>query len=492
MHFLHASLPALIEALPAALAEAAQGGGAQSGWLPVLAGVLLASLWQTALLVSSAACALWLLPGLSAASRSTIWAVVLGVGVASPLALLFPGTHMPSHGPVWHIKPWASGAFVTLWFAGAAFRCTQLILSADHLYALLRRAEPVDVTPEIAALLSASTRRVSVRVSPGVDRPSVAGFLRPYILLSPALLTTLTPEELHTILLHELEHLRRRDDWINLLQQLSLALFPLSPALVWLDRRLALERELACDDSVLRATGARKAYAACLARVAEGSLVHRSLALAIGMLGSWGRKPGSRPEGSRPELTRRVERILAPPSATLNRFGTRLVTGILYMGLFGGATLLTRSPQFVSFATASSPAAQLAANVAPDGGKIQPADRLPVRSGSGPGRAPQVLLLKATLPAARLSPYRPRLTRVSPSVRLDTVARPRVLPRSAPRGVRTAWQGFGAPGAEELPSPTHVLQTAPVLIRIVPVTLEDTQAWYTAVRVPEGWILIQI
>ena len=56
-------------------------------------------------------------------------------------------------------------------------------------------------------------------------------------------------------------------DSIHLLQKLGLALFPLHPALFWLDRRLCRERELACDDGVLRATQARKAYAACLARL---------------------------------------------------------------------------------------------------------------------------------------------------------------------------------------------------------------------------------
>ena len=59
--------------------------------------------------------------------------------------------------------------------------------------------------------------------------------------------------------MHEMEHLRRGDDWTNLLQKAGLVFFPLNPASFWVERRLCAERELACDDCVLRSSGARKA-----------------------------------------------------------------------------------------------------------------------------------------------------------------------------------------------------------------------------------------
>ena len=49
-------------------------------------------------------------------------------------------------------------------------------------------------------------------------------------------------------MLHEAGHLRRRDDWMNLLQKVGLVLLPLNPVLMWIERRLCLERELACDE----------------------------------------------------------------------------------------------------------------------------------------------------------------------------------------------------------------------------------------------------
>jgi beta-lactamase regulating signal transducer with metallopeptidase domain len=66
----------------------------------------------------------------------------------------------------------------------------------------------------------------------------VFGFLHPRILIPPALLERLTSPELQQVVLHEMEHLRRRDDWTNLLQKMGLVLFPLNPVLLWVERRL--------------------------------------------------------------------------------------------------------------------------------------------------------------------------------------------------------------------------------------------------------------
>ena len=57
--------------------------------------------------------------------------------------------------------------------------------------------------------------------------------------------------ELNAILLHELAHLRRRDDWTNLIQKIVGALLFFHPAVWWIEKKLALEREMACDDLVL-------------------------------------------------------------------------------------------------------------------------------------------------------------------------------------------------------------------------------------------------
>ena len=98
----------------------------------------------------------------------------------------------------------------------------------------------------------------------------------------------LTEEELHRIAVHECEHLRRHDDWLNLLLQVGMVLSPLNPALFWLSRSIGVQRELACDDAVVATTGDPIAYASCLARLAEQRMQQRNhLRLA---LAAWERK----------------------------------------------------------------------------------------------------------------------------------------------------------------------------------------------------------
>jgi hypothetical protein len=103
-------------------------------------------------------------------------------------------------------------------------------------------------------------------------------------------LRDLSGDELKVIVLHELAHLRRWDDWTNLAQKFVKALFFFHPAVWWIDSRLALEREIACDDMVLEQTTNARTYAASLVSVAEKVVaekmrVGRALALAQNALG---------------------------------------------------------------------------------------------------------------------------------------------------------------------------------------------------------------
>ena len=172
-------------------------------------------------------------------------------------------------------------------------RGIQLIAGAIRLHDLATRATPIDAGPAIGELLQIKTagskavRTAELCASTEVARPSVLGFFHPRILIPPALLERLTPEELQQVVLHEMEHLRRADDRTNLLQKLALVLFPLNPALLWVERRLCAERELACDDGVLSSSCGRKAYARCLTHLAEYSMLRRGLSLA---LGAWERQ----------------------------------------------------------------------------------------------------------------------------------------------------------------------------------------------------------
>jgi hypothetical protein len=240
-----------------------------------------------------------------------------------------------------------SVAVAGLWAMLSVWKGTQLIWSAIRLRRLANRAEPVPSGSALLTLLEGGRgyRAAEFCSSPEVERPSVFGFFRPRILVPPALLEKLSALELQQVVQHEIEHLRRGDDWTNLLQKVGLVLFPLNPVLMWVERRLCAERELACDDHVARSVGARKAYALCLTRLAEYSMIHRSLSLA---LGAWER---------RPELVRRVDRLLRRPHESMSGRQAALVTACLLLGAFGVAMTLARSPQLVSFAPHVEPMA---------------------------------------------------------------------------------------------------------------------------------------
>jgi hypothetical protein len=123
-------------------------------------------------------------------------------------------------------------------------------------------------------------------------------------------------------------------------------LFPLNPVLLWVERRLCAERELACDDRVMRSSAGRKAYALCLTRLAEFSLFRRSFSLVLGL---WDR---------RPELVRRVQRIISQPVRSMGRRPAMAATGSVLAGALGCAVALSHSPQFVSFLPAHQPVLQ--------------------------------------------------------------------------------------------------------------------------------------
>ena len=110
----------------------------------------------------------------------------------------------------------------------------------------------------------------------------VIGFMKPVIVIPLSLTRELTEEEFEQVVLHELAHVRRRDDWLKLAQKLIEAFLFFHPAVLWIGRRLNLEREIACDDSVISLTGRPRPYAACLIKLLELTSLRQSSLLAPG------------------------------------------------------------------------------------------------------------------------------------------------------------------------------------------------------------------
>ncbi|HWZ52985.1 MAG TPA: M56 family metallopeptidase [Granulicella sp.] len=372
------------------------------------AAAAVAGLWQGVVLAAVGALALRLAPRTTAAVRFLVWtAVLLGAALLPFLRLQGHGlggaaAAIPEGGAahaLLHLgRAWSVG-IAGLWLAFSVVRLVQLAVQGVRLRALWRDARPVDVDGEdgeIAGLLArVRLRRPQLCVSSEVDRPSVIGFFAPRVLIPDWLFAQLTGPELFQIVLHEVEHLRRGDDWLNLLQKLSLAVFPLNPALVWIERRLCRERELACDDGVLRVTLAPRVYASCLATLAERRLERRAgLSLSLGLLGAWGRSLRS---GS--ELSRRVYSILNRQPA-LSAARTRAVMAMLAVGLAGCAVELARSPQLVSFAGPAPVSTIAAASPEPMASGAEALGLSGYQRDGRPGAGYQNVLFRAPAPGA--------------------------------------------------------------------------------------------
>jgi beta-lactamase regulating signal transducer with metallopeptidase domain len=81
--------------------------------------------------------------------------------------------------------------------------------------------------------------------------PAVGGVLHPHILLPDGIDRVLSRSELDAVLIHELTHARRRDNLIRLIYEAALCALWFHP-FVWITgSRLAVYRELSCDEPVI-------------------------------------------------------------------------------------------------------------------------------------------------------------------------------------------------------------------------------------------------
>jgi|GEM_PF-5481784 hypothetical protein len=102
-----------------------------------------------------------------------------------------------------------------------------------------------------------------------VTVPTLIGILKPTILLPLALTSGLTADQIESVLIHELAHLRRYDHLVNVIQRLIECGLFFHPAVWWLSNRIRIEREHCCDDLVIASGTVALDYAESLLKVAE-------------------------------------------------------------------------------------------------------------------------------------------------------------------------------------------------------------------------------
>jgi len=172
------------------------------------------------------------------------------------------------------------------WLGGSLSTLVMLATGLVGVEQLRRSSRLVEVgdLPRRCHVLADSlgiARRVSVGISDHLAMPLLLGIVRPLILLPPAALNGWSIEELEMVLLHELAHLRRWDNLVNLAQRVVESLLFFHPVVWWLSSWVRLERELCCDRLVVERLGQPFAYAELLVALAGSGHRGRRTVLAM-------------------------------------------------------------------------------------------------------------------------------------------------------------------------------------------------------------------
>ncbi len=278
-----------------------------------------------------------------------------GVGTRSVLPLadwrdpvvVNPGdSNPPWHAILSAAVPWLA----PLWMVGVCF--FYLRYSAGWIASSRLRRRGVCSAP--ASWMAATARLAKqMKVSRPVvlfesllaDTPMVLGHLRPVILVPLGFLTSLSPEQVETILLHELAHIGRADYLVNVCQRIVEGLLFYHPAVWWISHVIRTERENCCDDLVVALSGDAHSYAAALTALEQ-----------IRLEQSWpNREPALAATGG--SLMKRIRRLLYPKGPS-GMWAPALATIVLV----GSATLALAAwqakPDPQNVATTQSPGSQ--------------------------------------------------------------------------------------------------------------------------------------
>ncbi len=182
-------------------------------------------------------------------------------------------------------------------------------------------------------------QRVLLLQSEIVKVPVMVGFLKPVILFPFSMMMQLPTEQVEAVLLHELAHIKRKDYFVNLLQNFAEIIFFFNPGLLWISSLIRDERENCCDDIAVNQSKSKKEFIQALVSFQEYNLEKSKYTLAF--------------PGRKNHLLNRIKRIITNNNKTLNNMEkVSLATGIIIVG-------------FVTIAFTKTPKKQQIKNVPP-------------------------------------------------------------------------------------------------------------------------------
>ncbi len=152
---------------------------------------------------------------------------------------------------------------------------------------------------------------VTLVLSSRVSSPLTIGFWKPMILFPVASVNQLSLAQAEAILIHELAHIRRADYLLNYFLQLAAAILFFNPFHRLLVQAACRDREISCDEWVLRYNYNRRDYAEALLQVEKMALVSTFAMSAVS-------QPGH-------ELLHRIRLMLVPGTAPILATRQRII-----------------------------------------------------------------------------------------------------------------------------------------------------------------------
>ncbi len=242
-------------------------------------------------------------------------------------------------------------AVLAVWFLGFAALLIFWFLRWRRIAQAIRESKPLESSRELELLRGLEQslgldRTIRLVSGSSALEPGIVGIVRPVMFLPAGIATRLNDSQLSAVMMHELCHLRRRDNLAAVLHMLVESVFWFHPLVWWMGARLIDERERACDEEVLAHGSEPQAYAEGILKVCEFYL-ETPLVCVAGITGS--------------NLKKRIEAIMIHRITRKLELGKKLLlTAIaaaaliapIVFGLFHPAQSLAQTAQTAGGTTA--------------------------------------------------------------------------------------------------------------------------------------------